>query len=396
MHGSGMAGRIASALLACLATLAFAWSLAPALDLGQWVPGLKVSPFLSERVEYESNVLQVPSRSEDDVIFKTIPGLLADYSFGAHSLSAGYRAEILRYLDLTNLDTVHHIAVGQLRLDFPHTLLTLRDDVTRTSDPPGTELTGRILSTTNVLKPEGEYRLTPSFSTGVNYSWTRVRFDDRAIGALIDRDEQLIGASVFWKFVPKGDLFLNYSYGWSGFSNSSDRDFTSHNVTVGLRGDITSKLSSGFRVGYARTEAKRSNQPSFSGLVMGGDWAYRPTERLTITLVTQRARQESTFGTTVFFVTTNATLAAQYQILTKLTLSARLGGGVNDHSSKQTADGKTDFRHDSFILAGAQAEYDIQRWLRMGIEYLRTSRDSNFPSFRFVDERITGRVTVQF
>jgi hypothetical protein len=393
---AGQVRRVVWTLLLCLTTLPLTSTPARAFDLGQWVPGLKVSPFLSERVEYDSNVFQTPSHSKDDVIFKTIPGFLADYTFGPHSLSAGYRAEILRYLDLTNQDTVHHIAVGQLRLDFPRTLLTLRDDFTRTSDPPGTELTGRILSTTNALKPEGEYRLTSTFSTGLNYSWTRTRFDDRAIGDLIDRDEHLIGASVFWKFVPKGSLFLNYSYGISNFTESSDRDFTSHNITVGLRGDITSKLSSSFRVGYTREDPVHGNQTSFSGLILGGDYVYKPIERLTLTLSTQRARQESTFGTTVFYVTNNATFSAQYQFLPKVSLSARIGGGTNEYSTKQTADGKTDFRHDSFLLGGAQADYDIQPWLRVGLEYLRTSRDSNFPSFRFVEDRITGRATVQF
>jgi hypothetical protein len=390
------ARRLVWTLLLCLLTLPLAGTPAMAFDLGQWVPGLKVSPFLSERVEYESNVFQVPSHSKDDIIFKTIPGVLADYTFGNHSLSAGYRAEILRYLDLTSQDTVHHIGVAQLRLDFPRTLLNLKDDFIRTSDPPGTELTGRILSTTNVLKPEGEYRLTPSFSTGLNYSWTRVRFDDRAIATLIDRDEHLIGASVFWKFVPRGALFLNYSYGWSNFVDSTDRDFTSHNVSVGLQGEITSKLSSSFRVGYTREEPVHGNQTSFSGLFFGGDYVYRPTERITLTLSTLRGRQESTFGTDTFYVTNAGTFSAQYQILPKVTLTARVGGGLNDYSTKQTADGKTDFRHDTFILAGAQADYEIQQWLRVGLEYLRISRDSNFPSFRFVDDRITARATVQF
>jgi hypothetical protein len=252
------------------------------------------------------------------------------------------------------------------------------------------------LSTTNVLKPEGEYRITSSFSTGVNYSWTRTRFDDRAIGDLIDRDEHLIGASVFWKFMPKGDVFFNYSYGISSFAEATDRDFTSHNITVGLRGDITSKLSSAFRIGYTREDPVHGNQTSFNGLIFGGDTTYRPTDRLTFTLSTQRGRQESTFGTDAFYVTSNATLAAFYQVLPKLTLTARIGGGVNDYSTKQTADGKTDFRQDTFILAGAQADYDIQPWLRVGLEYVRTSRDSNFPSFQFVDDRITGRATVQF
>ena len=127
MHGMTL-GRVASALLVTLLVLASFKSPAMALDLGEWVPGLKLSPFFSQRVEYESNVFQVPSHSKDDIIFKMIPGFIADYTFGPHSLSAGYRAEILRYLDLTSQDTVHHIAVAQLRLDFPRTLLNLKDD----------------------------------------------------------------------------------------------------------------------------------------------------------------------------------------------------------------------------------------------------------------------------
>jgi hypothetical protein len=367
-----------------------------ALDLGEWVPGLKLSPFLSERVEYETNVFQVPSHAQDDVIFKTIPGFVVDYTFGAHSLSAGYRAEILRYLELTNQNTVHHIAAGQLRLDFPRLLLNLKDDFTRTSDPPGTELTGRILSTTNVLKPEGEFRITSRFSTGLCYGWTRVRFDDSSIGDLIDRDEHLIGGSVFWKFVPKADLGLTYTYGRTEFATSSDRDFTSHGVALGLRGDLTAKLSSSFRVGYVWGVPDHSDQNRFTGYTLGGDLTYKPTERTTIVLAADRNRQESTFATTPFYVTTNATLTAQHQILPKLSIGARIGGGVNDYSTKQTVGGETDWRRDTFLAAGAQVEYSIQPWLRLGLEYLRTSRDSNFAPFSFVDDKITGRVTLQF
>jgi hypothetical protein len=388
--------RVASALLVTLLVSVPFGSAALALDLGEWIPGLKVSPFFSQRVEYESNVFQVPNHSKDDIIFKMIPGFLADYTFGPHSLSAGYRAEILRYLDLTSQDTVHHIGVGQLRLDFPRTLLNLRDDFVRTSDPPGTELTGRILSTTNVLKPEAEYRWTPTFSSGLSYSWAHVRFDDRFIADLIDRDEHLAGASVFWKVVPKGDLLFNYTYGRVIFTTATERDYTDHIITVGLRGDITAKLSSTFRVGYLIRTPDSSSQTGFSGLFLAGDTTYRPTERTTITLATQRTTQESTFGTGAFYVTSNAFLSATQQLLPKLSVTARLGGGINDYSTKQSADGKTDFRLDSFLLAGAQVDYDIQPWLRVGLEYQRTSRDSNFPSFRFVDDRVSVRGTVQF
>jgi hypothetical protein len=379
-----------AATLLCLASAP-----AAALDLGEWVPGLKLSPFLSERVDYETNVFQTPSHAKDDVIFKTIPGFVLDYTLGAHSASVGYRAEILNYLDLTNQDTVHHIAAGQLRLDFPRTLLTLRDDFVRTSDPPGTELTGRILSSTNVFKPEAEYRLTSRFSTGLGYTWLHTRFDDKSIGDLIDRDEHLVTGSVFWKFRPRADVGLNYSYGRTVFTES-DRDYTRHLMTVSVRGDVTAKLAAGFQFGWEIRDPDRSEQESGSGFFMRGDWTYKPTERTSLTLTAERSIQESTFATTDFYTTTSGQLLVQHQLLPKLSVGARIAGGRNDYSTKQTVFGETDWRRDWFLAAGANVDYQIQRWLRVGAEWLRTSRSSNFAPFEFVDDRITGRVTLQF
>jgi hypothetical protein len=41
-------------------------------DLG--LPGFKVTPFLSERIEYETNVFQTASNAQGSTVFKTIPG----------------------------------------------------------------------------------------------------------------------------------------------------------------------------------------------------------------------------------------------------------------------------------------------------------------------------------
>jgi hypothetical protein len=369
---------------------------ASALDLGQWIPGLKLSPFFSERVEYESNVFQAPDHEQSDVVFKTIPGFLADYTFGPHSLSAGYRAEILNWVNFPSQDTVHHIGVTQLRLDFPRLLVNLRDDFVRTSDPPGTELTGRIKSTTNVLQPETEYRLTDRFAVGANYAWTRVRFDDDVFAALLDRDEHLIGASVFWKFLPKTDLRLSYNYVRKAFTVTSDRDVDLHTLLLGVRGDLTAKLSSTFRIGIQHREPRASFQPGYTGVVMGGDWIYRLSDRTTITLVTDRSLQESTFGTVPYYVTTNATLGVQHQFFRKLTASLRVAGGMNDYPSKQTLDSQTDWRSDGFFIGAIGFEYQIQPWLSVGGEYMHSFRQSNFDAFDYRDNKVVGKVTLQF
>ena len=388
--------RIGLRLAVCVLVLALPPARALALDLGEWLPGLKLSPFFSERVEYETNVFQVPSHSQGDAVFKTIPGFLADYTVGPHSLSAGYRAEILNWVSLTSQNTTHHIGVAQLRLDFPRLFFTLRDDVTQTSDPPNSELTGQIQSFTNVLAPQSEYRITERFSVGANYSWTHVSFENQAVAEDLNRDEQLIGGSVFWKFLPKTDLRLSYSYTRKIFTLASDRNVTQNSVTVGVRGDLTSKLSSTFRIGWLGRDADSSSQPGFSGLTMGGSWTYTPTERTTISLVTDRSPQESTFGDVPYYTTTSAALTASQQLFTKLTATARASIGVNDYPLKQTLNGQTKFRNDTFFGYGISVEYAIQPWITAGAEYGRTARRSNFNTFDFVDDKFIAKVILQF
>jgi hypothetical protein len=367
-----------------------------ALDLGQWIPGLKLSPFFTERVEYETNVFQVPSGSQADLVFKTIPGVLADYTFGPHSVSLGYRAEILKWLELTSQDTVHHIGVAQLLLDFPRLSVNVRDDFVRTSDPPDTELTGRLLSSTNVLEPEAEYRVTTRLSVGANYSWTHVSFDDEVVAEDLDRDEHLVGASVFWKVLPKADVRLNYNYGFKTFRFQSDRDVTRHTVLLAVRGDLTAKLSSTFRIGIERRDPDAAFQPGYTGLIMGGDWVFRPTERTTLTLVTDRSVQESTFGDVPFYVTTSGAIGVQQQFFTKLTASARAAIGRNEYPTKQTQNGQTDWRSDIFYAWGVGLDYAIRPWLSVGGEYNHVGRRSNFNAFDFEDDKFTAKVSLQF
>ena len=386
-----------AAALGCLALVFGSVGSTAALDVGEWIPGLKLTPFFAERMTYETNVFQVPSGAQGDAVFKTIPGFLADYTFGPHSATLGYRAEILNYVTLTDQDTVNHIAVAQLRLDFPKLLLNLRDDFVKTSDPPNTELTGPIESITNVLAPEAEYRLTTRLALGGNYAWTHVRFPtEPTVAADLDRDEHLFGASVFWKIKPKADLRLNYNYGIKNFSLQTDRDVTRHQILLAVRGDLTAKLSSTFRIGVEKRNPDSSFQPGYLGVIMGGDWTFRPTDRTILTLVTDRSVQESNSGDVPFYVTTSGGLAAQHLFWNKLTASLRTTVGQDEYPSKQTVNGKTDWRSDLFFTYGGGLDYEIQPWLSVGVEYAHVARRSNFNAFDFQDDKFTAKVTLQF
>src|ERR1700682_6072331 len=125
--------------LAAVTLLVAAPSPAGALNLEEWLPGLTLTPFLSERIEYETNVFQTSSNAKSSMISRTTPGFLVEYGRGTLQLAAGYRAEILEYFDLQGLNAVNHSAVGQAKLTLAKLQLMFRDDYIETTVPPGTE-----------------------------------------------------------------------------------------------------------------------------------------------------------------------------------------------------------------------------------------------------------------
>jgi hypothetical protein len=400
---------VAATALVCLAAIlpSPAW----ALSFEEQFQGLTVTPFLSERVEYDSNVFQTPNNTRGDLIFKTIPGFLADLSRGSLAASVGYRAEIINYLTLTGQNTTNQVGVVQLKLDMARLKLQLRDDFIESTDPPGSELTGPIKSQTNVLAPTAEYRLTERFSLAVYYAWTHIHYPATSAGAdlpnaqqnqavqQLDENDQVGGATVWWKMLSKSDIGLSFQYGAQSFDNDSSRNTRREIVGFAVRGDLTAKLSSTFRIGIENREPVSGVAPSYTGIVMGGGWVFQATERTQFTLNTDRSPQESVFESAQYYISTSAALGVRHEFpARKLTAWLRTGAGQDAYNTKQpTANGvTTKYRLDTVVGTTGGLDYVIQPWLRTGIEYSFKQRTSNFPEFNYDDSRISGRMTLQF
>jgi hypothetical protein len=364
----------------------------PDLDL----PGFKLTPFLTERVEYESNVFQAPSHSKDDVIFKTIPGILIELPVGPHRLDVGARFEFLNFADMGDQDATHFYLLGKLALNFPGGLsIGLKEDFQNTTDPPGTELTGRIRSTTNTLAPSVEYGLARRFAIGTDYNWTHVDFDGGANA--LDRDEHTWGLTGFWKVAPKTDLLLNAAYGYKDFDGASQRNVDRIIVVAGVRGEITPRLTSTFRIGFEDREPRKDHVTPYRGAVASGEWAFTPTDRTRLTLVTERFVAESIFATNFWYLANMITFAVEQKLTPKLTASARVFGGTNEYPDKVAKlNGVQAWRDDSLFGAGLAVDYQIQRWLGIGADYTHTRRNSNFDNFDFKNDVIGAKVTLAF
>jgi len=376
---------------------------APAVDLNAiWpdlgLPGFKITPFLSERIEYESNFFQTASHAVDTTVSKTIPGFTLELPFGRHRFDLGFRTEILRYFDLSGQDTENYFVLARASFDFPGGLkIFLRDDFAHTSTPPGTELTGPIESSTNTFAPSVEYALTNRYALGLDYSFTHVNFASSSGVTELDRNEQLVGLTGFYKVQPKTDLLANFSYGRKDFTNDSERNVNLFIFLLGVRGDITPRLSSTLRVGFESRQPDQSDLTKYNGLIANGEVVYLPTERTKLTLYLEQAPQESVFQTNLFYLGTIASLSVEHFFTPKLLVHARIFGGSNQYPDKaQQVNNTFDWRLDWLLGTTIGAEYQIQRWLGVSADYTFTRRESNFDTLSFKDNVVGGKVTLSF
>ena len=357
-------------------------------DLG--LPGFKLTPFFTERLEYQSNVLLAPRNELDDFISRSIPGVVVELPFGTHRLDLSARAEILRYLKHSQFDNEHFFLLGNLQLNFPGGLkVRMKEQFTTTSDPPGTELTGRINRTTNTINPEVEYGLARRFSLRAGYTFTHVNFDEPV--TRLSRNEHTFGLTGYWHMTAKSDLLGNLSYGKINFGNVTGRDSERFFGMVGLRGELTSRLSSTFRFGY---EHRESPTQKVNSIITSGDWTFVPSDRTRLILLTQRSLEESVFGTDTTFTATVATLLAQHSFGPKLTTNGRVFIGLNEYPNNDVDGARFHRRTDVLMGLGLGADYQIQRWLAVGADYSVSNRSSNFNGFDYTDHIIGMKVTL--
>jgi hypothetical protein len=354
------------------------------------LPGFRITPFITERVEHQTNILLQPNNELDDLISRTIAGVVVELPFGRHRLDLAARVEILRYFDNGQFDDEHYFVLANLALVYPGGLrIRVKEEFVKTSDPPGTELTGRIDNTTNTIAPEIEYAIAQRVSVGVNYAYARVRLDTVAP---LDRDEHTVGLTGFWRLTAKSDLLANVSYGVKQFESATSRDVDRYFAMAGLRGDVTSRLSSTFRIGYEVRD--EGSGRTASTIISSGDWVFIPTERTRFTLLTQRSFEESTFATNTTYTATMLTLLFQHRLRPKVIVHGRLFTGLNEYPNKDLDVNRFHRRTDRLLGAGLGLDYQIQRWLGVGADYTLADRASNFRGFDYTDHVLGVKVTL--
>jgi polysaccharide biosynthesis protein VpsM len=384
--------------LALLVSLAWADSAsAQGLALGPF----RLLPSLEFSIEYDDNILLTKTDKIDDIIFHIIPGITLELPSRKYAIRLGYQADVLRYADNTDLDTVHHQALADARVNFNFGLgLRLTDRFLITDDFAGfpvPELTERVERWENTLDVGADYTVRERYTFDINYRWFMVDYKDDPDFDQFDRDDHTIAGTFFYRVLPKTSVLGEVNYNIVRYDEpavAADRDSNAWRFLVGVKGDLTAKTSVLLRIGWEWRDY--DNRQDWDGLVAEGSiiWKYREPSQVRI--FGGRANVESLFEGTNYYVSSFGGVEVSHFLSDRVILRVRGLGGVNQYPEDPTLGVGSADRTDHFIEAGASVKYQMRRWLAFELGYNFLWLNSNFDEFDYTDNRVKASVIFSY
>jgi hypothetical protein len=356
------------------------------------VGDLRIHPGLEVQEGFESNIYNVSEHEKYDYINTITPGLLL--SLGTkHEFKAGYALDINSYHEHPREDFTDQVGKAGVRLNFPVGVwLTFDDKYEKTKDPRPEERQLRASHWTNDMDMGVGY-LFPAekLSLEASYLQSYLKYDQNANEVLNKRND-LFGATLYYRFFPKTSAFIQYEYGRNDFidstDESTDKDSKAHAANVGLKWDATARLSGTLKSGMKRMEYDNRVDPNGDKYNEKDLWSvsgalqYKVSKRTSIDLTLNRSLNDtayggdgdSTYSGASYYIDSSGTIGLNQKLAQKISLS--LDVGYKDHKYNSLETDKRG-RQDYIVDAGGEVTFEVLRTVAVSLEYKYSDADSN-------------------
>ena len=388
----------------------------------------------SSSLRWASNIFRNEQDEESDLSWTISPGLEVNLGRGISNadFTVITRYDIVRYEDNDRLDTeLFHIeALGTYESSRLNLNGSASFDETKINTEQANLEDDLVELNTTTGELDAEYRVSPkfSFSAGVRYNETEYQtYADR----FADRETISYPLSVYYDLTPKLDLILGYTYSNSDIEGTSssfgffevidegqiteenrliitDRVQTgyerdSHFYNIGFRGNISTKLTGYFKIGYRTRSPEDSirfstptdvtnpanplvgvttpttiNRDDSGMLGLDANLTWMATTKLLVQLALSRdfgagGEGESTEAT-------RANLVGNYSFNTHWSTMANLGYSETDYTD--------DGREDEQFTGGLRVMYVLNTYWRFSAGYTYAENDSTRANSSYKNETL--------
>ena len=365
----------------------------------------------SSSLRWASNIFRNEGDEESDLSWTISPGL--EINIGRGISNADFtvitRYDIIRYEEYDRLDSeLFHIeALGT----YESSRLSLNGSASfseiKMNDGTNNVTNDLVEFDKTSGELDAEYRVSPkfSFSAGIRYNETdyqtfRTLFSDRA--------NTTYPLSVYYDLTPKLDLILGYTYsvtdieGSNSFGGTFDPISSYEQETnffnIGLRGNISSKLTGFFKIGYRTVSAgdtnltnggvpvRRIDRSDRDMLGLDAKLTWMATSKLLYQLAL--SREYNTGGLGEATEVNRANLVGNYSFNTHWSAMANLGYTETD--SYYLA------RENEQFIGGLRIMYVLNTHWRFTAGYTYAENDSNQVNSSYDSETLDLTATLRY
>lgn len=285
------------------------------------------------------------------------------------------------------------------------TRITLFGNFLDTVDPPSSDFASnfnpRSQRTLTELGERFRWALTPRTLLSLDGAIGFQRFDAAALQGE-DENDLNASASVLWAWTPLTSFGINLIYENTHYTapQTTNSDSNLYGFLLIAKFEHSALVTGDMGIGYQ--ERFVSGGSSRAGFTYKSNLKYKYSDRTQFILEGERGIQDSTFAATSVNLKTNISIAweQQWPLFPKIGTRVFLGFENLDFDEGQAdnVNGGGTIKNKSVDLttAGFDLIYDVQKWLKAEIEFMRIENSSNFDSDDYVSNILTFSVTTVF
>lgn len=359
--------------------------LSPALSLAEEARinfgGLEVHPYLVMKERYTDNVYATSALQRQDTVTTTIPGLKFQWPVRVHYLEAEYSTVLERYdtyaEDNTQDQTLRGLARFNILSDFT---VQAKDDYLRGHEPRGSSSTGFIEKfNRNAAGGSIEYKLADISKMEAVYTVTKQEF---LSSKFRNRNERLIEAYAYFRFLPKTSGFVEYEKNNFNFDDDAPNlDNTAESWLGGVKWEVSEQLKGTVKGGYHWKRFNDATITTYDTWVASLDINHAFSDYTSLKLLGERKVNETNLLTANFFQTTGG-LAELTHFFTRTLGATLLGSYGRDKYTYQSAPREL-AREDVAVSGGIGFKYMPSDMIEAALNYGHRTRNSTQNAFDY-------------
>ncbi len=344
--------------------------------------GIEVLPFVNVELKHDDNVANVGRNEKSSWANVIDPGVMVKMNPGNNEYILLYRLSQGNYFSSHNDDYTDHLLRLSGNWEFNERnragLLynfnaTHEERGTGISDGAGNALDEVIRYKTNYANAHygfGGMDATGRLQFNLGY-FDKSYSNFRGITQFRDFDEMRYGGAFYYRVAPKTSLIFELLKNDKRYdavdTTGISRDSDDHFAYIGTTWDTTATITGVAKVGYQNKDFKTSNRESFDGFSWDVGLTWQAKEYSKFDFATRyKAKDPDQFGD---YIEELYYLAAwQHYWLERLSSNVSWSYIQDDYSGSARKDDTDEYQ--------ISLNYDLRRWLQIGLGYRVTQKDS--------------------